>query len=171
MSALDIWMNGERVGVWTRSRGSDSLSYEPSWIESEHGRPLSLSLPFTADRRIVGEAVANYFDNLLPDARSIRARIAQRFRVKATDAFDLLAAIGRDCVGAVQLLPPGRVPEDVFTLRYDEHLDGHPSGRRHSPRQGRTPARISRAGVGAHHHRLGAREPGLPGRGRRQLWP
>jgi serine/threonine-protein kinase HipA len=113
-------MNGELVGVWTRSRGSDSLTYEPSWIESEHGRPLSLSLPFTADRRIVGGDVANYFDNLLPDARSIRARIARRFRVKATDAFDLLAAIGRDCVGAVQLLPPGRVPEDVFTLRYDE---------------------------------------------------
>ncbi len=119
MSELVIWMNGERVGAWTRIRGSDVLTYERSWVDSERGRPLSLSLPFTADRRISGAVVGNYFDNLLPDAKAIRDRVGRRFGVKASDAFDLLSAIGRDCVGAVQLLPPGVEPTGVRELHYD----------------------------------------------------
>jgi serine/threonine-protein kinase HipA len=119
VSELAIWMNGELVGSWTRTRGSDTLTYERSWVDSERGRPLSLSLPFTADRRISGAVVGNYFDNLLPDAKAIRDRIGRRFRVKASDAFDLLSAIGRDCVGAVQLLPPGTEPAGVRELQYD----------------------------------------------------
>ncbi|WP_425306154.1 type II toxin-antitoxin system HipA family toxin [Cupriavidus gilardii] len=54
-----------------------------------------------------------YFDNLLPDTREIRERIARRYRTGSTDAFDLLAEIGRDCVGALQLLPDGTVPAGV----------------------------------------------------------
>lgn len=119
MSELCIWMNGERVGAWSRTRGSDALTYESSWLESPHRRPLSLSLPFTATRKIVGEEVGNYFDNLLPDAKSIRDRMGRRFGVKPNDAFELLSAIGRDCVGAVQLLPPGMTPEGLRPLRYD----------------------------------------------------
>lgn len=119
MSELHIWMNGERVGTWSRTRGADALTYEASWLESPHRRPLSLSLPFTATRRIVGDEVGNYFDNLLPDAKSIRDRVGRRFGVRPNDAFELLSAIGRDCVGAVQLLPPGMTPEGLPPLRYD----------------------------------------------------
>ncbi|MFL6639728.1 MAG: type II toxin-antitoxin system HipA family toxin, partial [Paraburkholderia graminis] len=43
----------------------------------------------------------------------IRKRIAQRYQTETLDAFDLLQAIGRDCVGAVQLLPEDDVPEHV----------------------------------------------------------
>jgi serine/threonine-protein kinase HipA len=66
-----------------------------------------------------GEAVKNYFDNLLPDSEVIRKRIANQFRTKKTDAFSLLQAIGRDCVGAVQLLPPNLTPEGFDTLKYE----------------------------------------------------
>jgi serine/threonine-protein kinase HipA len=69
-----------------------------------------LSLPLTADLQVRGAAVDNYFDNLLPDNPAIRARIRARFRTGSTEAFELLTAIGRDCVGAVQLLPPGEDP-------------------------------------------------------------
>lgn len=51
--------------------------------------------------------VAHYFDNLLPDNPRIRERNARRFKLRAGDAFTLLQAIGRDCVGAVLLLPLG----------------------------------------------------------------
>ncbi len=119
MSELHIWMNAELVGAWARTRGADALTYAPSWLESPHRRPLSLSLPFTTTRRIVGDAVGNYFDNLLPDAKSIRDRVGRRFGVRPTDAFELLSAIGRDCVGAVQLLPPGMLPEGLPPLRYN----------------------------------------------------
>lgn len=109
-STLDIWMNGELVGHWTVGRGSSTLTYERSWIDSEKVRSLSLSLPITASREIRGQVVTHYFDNLLPDNDRIRERLARRFRTRDTEAFSLLEAIGRECVGAVQLLPEGMEP-------------------------------------------------------------
>jgi len=112
MAALMIWMNGERVGEWTTLRtGTPVFRYEPAWAQSPSVRPLSLSLPITADREVRGDAVDYYFDNLLPDSTEIRRRIRTRFQTRSTGAFDLLSAIGRDCVGAVQLLPPGEKPD------------------------------------------------------------
>lgn len=105
-------MNGELVGEWTTSRnGTPILRYEDSWIESPRVRALSLSLPITPDLEIRGPVVDYYFDNLLPDNPDIRRRIRARYGLRSTDAFDLLEEIGRDCVGAVQLLPPDRKPD------------------------------------------------------------
>jgi serine/threonine-protein kinase HipA len=109
---LKVWMNGELVGAWARPRGgSHRFTYEASWLASEKSRPLSLSIPITAGAREVrGEVVENYFDNLLPDNEAIRKRLQARFRTKGIQAFELLSALGRDCVGAVQLLPPNAEP-------------------------------------------------------------
>ena len=110
-TTLAIWMNGERVGTWSQTRGTDILRYDPAWLASPAGRALSLSLPFTAGNTPhKGEVVASYFDNLLPDSDAIRARMRARFGAASTRAFELLSAIGRDCVGAVQLLPVGTTP-------------------------------------------------------------
>ncbi|MGH8304014.1 MAG: type II toxin-antitoxin system HipA family toxin [Steroidobacteraceae bacterium] len=107
-------MNGERVGEWGTLRGGRTpfFRYEESWAHSPQFRVLSLSLPLTADREIRGPTVDFYFDNLLPDSVHIRRRIRSRFATPSSDAFDLLTAIGRDCVGAVQLLPPNEEPKD-----------------------------------------------------------
>jgi serine/threonine-protein kinase HipA len=87
------------------------LRYEPTWLVSAFGRPLSLSLPFNLNNEpLKGEPVANYFDNLLPDSSAIRKRVATRFKTGSMDPFYLLRAIGRDCVGAVQLLEEGQEP-------------------------------------------------------------
>lgn len=111
MSSLDIWMNGRHVGVWRQIRGDrDQFVYDAAWLEDPQFRALSLSLPVTASREITSPLVRNYFDNLLPDNPRIRERMRSRYRTRSTEAFDLLEAIGRDCVGAVQLMPEGRVP-------------------------------------------------------------
>ncbi len=109
--ALKAWMNGELVGTWSVDRESHTFRYEPAWLASPRRRSLSLSLPITTALEVQGEAVRNYFDNLLPDNERIRARLGQRFGLRNTKVFDLLEAIGRDCVGAVQLLPDGAMPE------------------------------------------------------------
>ncbi len=110
--ALAIWMNGKLVGRWSVERGIHVLEYDPAWVGSPEGRALSLALPFTPDNTPHrGDVVENYFDNLLPDSDKIRSRLRNRFSTDSTDAFDLLSAIGRDCVGAVQLLPEGDSPQ------------------------------------------------------------
>jgi serine/threonine-protein kinase HipA len=112
MASLTVWMNGEHVGEWTTLRtGTPVFRYQASWVQSPRARALSLSLPITADRELRGEAVDHYFDNLLPDSSEIRRRIRTRFQTRSADAFDLLSAIGRDCVGAVQLLPTDQTPD------------------------------------------------------------
>lgn len=117
---LWVWMNGERVGTWQRTRtGGHRFVYESSWLESARVRPLSLSLPITPDRTVAGPVVANFFDNLLPDDERIRRRVSARFRVASTDVFELLQAIGRDCVGAVQLLPPGQPPTGYDQVQFE----------------------------------------------------
>lgn len=104
-------MNGLMVGTWTVRQGGHVLEYDRAWTDSPAGRPLSLSLPFTPrNEPIRGAKVEDYFDNLLPDAVSIRNRLRSKFAADTTDAFDLLRAVGRDCVGAVQLLPEGEEP-------------------------------------------------------------
>ena len=113
--ALSIWSNGERVGTWRLpTRGETQLHYDPAWCESAAARPLSLSLPFTiGNAPLRGERVSNFFENLLPDSRDIRRRLARQTKAASDDAFGLLQAIGRDCVGAVQLLAEDDVPSGV----------------------------------------------------------
>ncbi|KWC80014.1 toxin HipA [Burkholderia cepacia] len=114
---LDLWMNGIPVGYWEVRRGVERLVYLPAWLDDPQGRPLSLSLPFTpGNQPHQGAIVADYFDNLLPDSEPIRRRIAQRYRLRSTAPFELLASIGRDCVGAIQMLPPGETPIDLETI-------------------------------------------------------
>ena len=113
--SLVLWANGERVGTWTTTaRGDMELQYEPSWQASALGRPLSLSLPFNLNNEpLRGEMVANYFDNLLPDSTNIRKRVATRFKTGSIEPFNLLQAVGRDCVGAIQLLNEGEAPQGL----------------------------------------------------------
>ncbi len=108
--SLAIWMNGELVGTWSVYRGSHRLTYDKTWLASPRRRSLSLSLPITSALEIRGPVVANYFDNLLPDNEKIRERIARRYKTKSIEVFELLQAVGRDCVGAVQLLPVDTLP-------------------------------------------------------------
>ena len=123
--ALDVWANGIKVGRWTiPSAGPMAFTYDVAWVASNEARPLSLSLPITLDQlTVTGERVASYFDNLLPDSEPIRRRIQSRFSLSGREPFDLLAAIGRDCVGAVQLLPSGEPPQDVFAIKAEALSD------------------------------------------------
>lgn len=117
-NTLNVWLNGIPVGQWRNKANSSTFVYFDEWLEEEQGRPISLSMPFTANNDAYsGRLVTNYFDNLLPDSDIIRRRIAIRHNTGSTDPFQLLEAIGRDCVGAVQMLSEDMRPEDLFSIR------------------------------------------------------
>lgn len=117
-------MNGVLVGEWSVGRtGRHVFQYHPAWQNHLKSRALSLSLPFTADGRLEGAAVENYFDNLLPDNDAIRRRLLTRYRIRHNDTFSLLQAIGRDCVGAVQLLPADSPAPDVHRMDHEPLTD------------------------------------------------
>lgn len=107
---LNVFLNGRLVGVLRRkSSGAIDFQYAREWLAWENTFPVSLSLPLREDR-YVGAPVINVFDNLLPDGEAIRRRIAGRVGAGGTDAYSLLAALGHDCVGALQFLLDGIDP-------------------------------------------------------------
>lgn len=107
---LLVYLNGRLVGRLRReTSGAIDFHYDPSWLAWEHAIPVSLSLPLREDRYI-GAPVVAVFDNLLPDNEKIRGRLAARVDADGIDAYSLLAAIGRDCVGALQFLPEDSDP-------------------------------------------------------------
>ncbi len=116
---LGVWMNGEHVGDWTQKRagGPEEFSYTTQWLRSTSRRPISLSLPLGPEGTVYkGPTVTCFFDNLLPDTKEIRERLRQRFDARSLGAFDLLAQLGRDCVGAIQILPAGEAPSDIHQI-------------------------------------------------------
>ncbi len=109
---LEVWTNGVHVGRWEVSGAEHRFEYDVGWLRHPAGRPLSLSMSFAPDNPAYrGDVVRDFFDNLLPDSAAIRRRIQQKFGTAGTGAFEMLGAIGRDCVGAVQLMPPGQEPQ------------------------------------------------------------
>lgn len=124
--SLRVWMNGVMVGRWTiAAQGNHEFRYEESWLASSESRPISLSLPLAPHSyAYTGTAVLSFFDNLLPDSTEIRLRIRSRYGAASMSPFDLLAEVGRDCVGAIQLLPEDKEPKHVRKIEarpVDEH--------------------------------------------------
>lgn len=118
MTTLDVYMNGYLVGYFVKhDDGAHSFSYSENWLKIKGARPISLSMPLSK-LPYKGDVVYNYFDNLLPDNLEIRQRILRRYPANSTQPFDLLSLIGRDCVGALQLLPHEHQPENIKTLEY-----------------------------------------------------
>jgi serine/threonine-protein kinase HipA len=112
----DVFLNGRQVGQLRReASGAIDFQYAAAWLAWESTFPISLSLPLREDRYI-GAPVVAVFDNLLPDTNEIRKRLAARTRAEGMDAFSLLSAVGRDCVGALQFLPEGDVPASTGTV-------------------------------------------------------
>jgi serine/threonine-protein kinase HipA len=110
-------MNGElvtllgdvEIGRLRRDRrGRISFVYDHAWRQTDGTVPLSLSMPLALAQHRPA-AVDAFVRGLLPDNELILKRWAARFQTSATNAFTLLARVGRDCAGAVRFLAPDEV--------------------------------------------------------------
>ena len=120
---LEVFLNTRHVGRLSRQAdGAVDFAYAPEWLDWAHTMPISLSLPLREDR-YVGAPVLAVFDNLLPDNEDIRRRVAEKRGALGTDAYSLLSAVGRDCVGALQFLPDGEAPDGKPTITGDTLSD------------------------------------------------
>ncbi len=103
-SPLRVFLNNRLVGLLTREpSGAIGFQYDETWLTWQHALPVSLSLPLR-ESGFRGEQVAAVFENLLPDSDLLRRRVAERVGARGIDAYNLLSAIGRDCVGALQFI-------------------------------------------------------------------
>ncbi len=115
---LDVYVGSSKVGMYSREpSGATSFRYDPDWLLSDKAFSISVSMPLT-DRIWSGESAASYFDGLLPDDRTVREKIAAREQADSAGIFDLLAVLGRDCVGALRFVPEGLDPGDPTNMEY-----------------------------------------------------
>ncbi len=105
---LHVYLASEEVGWLTPlGDGSYTFAYAPEVASRRSGEALlSMSLPV---RREPFDAMASrpFFEGLLPEG-AVREQLAARLRVGPGNSFGLLAALGRDCAGAVVILPEGQ---------------------------------------------------------------
>lgn len=87
------------------------LTYEQD-ARGDATTPLSLSLP-RGERSIAGERVDVWLRALLPDSPRALQAVATEAGADVEDRLALLAAIGKDCAGAVQFCAPEEV-DDVL---------------------------------------------------------
>lgn len=139
-------MYGARVGELTTNRNALSFNYSDD-ARAEHGLGaplLSVSMPTHAEP-YRGEVVHAFFDGLLPEGEARRI-IAYDFDVDERDVVAMLRILGRDCAGALVVLPAGQEPP----------VDGAPEA-------------ISESDVAGRLRRLGTHPLGVDGKVRASL--
>ncbi|MDQ2081475.1 type II toxin-antitoxin system HipA family toxin [Xanthobacteraceae bacterium Astr-EGSB] len=120
---LNVHLNNRLVGHLLKDpSGAISFEYDAGWLAWEHALPVSLSLPLR-ESTYRGEPVAAVFENLLPDSDALRRRVAEIVGARGIDAYSLLTAIGRDCVGALQFIADGADVVDATGALEGEAID------------------------------------------------
>ena len=105
MSAqLTAYIDGRRVGQFTRDGGGPiTFTFDDAWRRSARRLELTLSMP-KSRRQHTGAAALNYLWNLLPDSEAVLERWGTKFGVSPRNPMALLAHVGMDTAGAVQLV-------------------------------------------------------------------
>ncbi|MBY8102969.1 HipA domain-containing protein [Vibrio fluvialis] len=112
-SLLVAYINKTKVGHLTRlADGSLQFCYDDKWLAQSDAYPISISLTLQIQPH-KGDPVANHFENLLPDLTSVRRNLQNRYQTTSTHMFDLLHAIGRDCVGSLSLVPETEIVDSL----------------------------------------------------------
>jgi serine/threonine-protein kinase HipA len=120
---LRVYLNNRLVGhLLKEAGGAVSFRYDPDWLGWDNAIPVSLSLPLREDA-YRGAPVVAVFENLLPDSEALRRRVAERVGAEGADAYSLLAAIGHDCVGALQFITGDDAAIDTIGTLHGEAVD------------------------------------------------
>lgn len=116
MTALDVFLEGVNEPVGELSR-LDTGSIQFRYVQEDIPYPISLSLPLR-EEPFGDVATRAFFDNLLFENVQ-RDQVMQRHGLEFGDTVGLLAHLGKDCPGAISVVPKGegaaKVPGNLDT--------------------------------------------------------
>jgi serine/threonine-protein kinase HipA len=100
-----VRLDGQRAGELTEAAdGTTRFTYDAAWLARPDARPVSLTLPLSADA-CVSNGLHPFFENLLPEGWLLQLSTT-KLKIPSDDAFGLLLATCADCVGAVEIVTP-----------------------------------------------------------------
>lgn len=107
---LIVLINDHVIGqIVQGNSGRFEFSYADDWLANPSAIPLSLSMPLTNPQH-GDDAIRPYMWGLLPDSEATLAAWGVRFGASPRNPFALLTHVGEDLQGAVQMVPPERLP-------------------------------------------------------------
>lgn len=121
---LDVRLDGFIDPIGTLTKGQDgglAFQYRMPYANQINALPLSLSLPLTDEP--YGDVLTRaFFDNLLQERDGPLQHLMAREGIARDDIAGLLLHLGKDCAGAISVLPEGapaaKVPGD-YEQDYD----------------------------------------------------
>lgn len=118
--ALDVYLNDTKAGVLHQAADATlSFTYDRDYLTAD-ALAISVSMPIQ-DEPHADRIARPYFSGLLPD-EGARRRLAAALGVSHNNAFGLLEIIGRECAGALSLIPSGD-PLPDYSLDPPDVLD------------------------------------------------
>lgn len=102
---LNVYLNKNFIGVLkqdVKGGGSLSFSYDTQYVNSQNPLPLSISLPIKSEI-FNDKSVRPFFAGLLPENEQLDL-LSKQLKTSAKNPFAILAKIGRDCAGSVEVL-------------------------------------------------------------------
>lgn len=129
---LGVYWDRREVG---RLQRADERSREYVFAyASDAPRPISLSMPIE-QQRFDSAGSRPFFEALLPEG-AVRDQIAGQLKLAASDSFGLLAELGSDCAGALQIVESRRISQTPSVQWLDdreldeliEEIPRHPLG-------------------------------------------
>jgi len=117
VSRLVVYLDGRRCGsVEQTPSGNITFRYDEEYRSASKQTPLSLSMPLAALTHKKRE-ILPFLQGLLPDNEHALAAIARRYSVSSRSPFALLAHVGSDVAGAVQIVAPDQGASDAVERR------------------------------------------------------
>lgn len=116
---LAVFLDGTRIGTLRQGGGGNvTFSYVPGYWGTRGATPLSLSLPLVVPNH-KSRPTRTFLQGLLPDSAARLEELGRQFGVSPRNPFALLAHMGKDAAGAVQILPEGEASADAAVRRGD----------------------------------------------------
>lgn len=122
---LVAWLHDTPVAVLTPGpEFRISLEWRPEGVErwGLGSLALSVGLPLGSPIGPRDMRGLDFFENILPEGPAL-ARMAALAGVRPVDAYGILQAFGRDCAGAIMVLPEGESPGGSGSSGYIKRTD------------------------------------------------
>jgi serine/threonine-protein kinase HipA len=105
---LAVLLEGRSIGRITQDASARlSFVYEAGWADAPGSYPISLSMPLSQAEH-GHDRIEPFIRGLLPDNAQVLAAWGRHFHVSPRNSFGLLAHVGEDCAGALQVVSPDR---------------------------------------------------------------
>ena len=109
---IDLYVSIEINGIQHRAgticvneRGEGCFTYERDYLAGPDAAPISVALPLQ-EQTFSAVQTHSFFEGLLPEGFTRRS-VAWWARAAEDDYLAILAALGRECIGAIQILAEG----------------------------------------------------------------